>query len=364
MSEETEAAPEASGGDATPIADAPAASSAPSEPAASAADAVEQAFSEVFDEKPTEAKSEEQAPSGGDRERDEKGRFKKAADQESAADQADEAPAEVAEEEPATEEPEPVVEDAPPGFTEAAKAAWAKADPALRADVTRSMGEMQTGLQQYQQAFEPLKPYAQLAQQAGKDLPKLMSEWWGAEQVFRSDPIRGFQHVAQQLGLDLEDVAMQILEGGGAPPQQQAPQVDQRYQQLEQRYQQLEQRIDQRDREIAEQRVIQEIETFKASAPRFAELEPMIAAVLQSPLVPQNLPPAERLKLAYGHAERLKPAPAPAAPAQPKPPKAQTPRAASLSVSGAPANGSNPTRRRPAASAGDALDQAFAELNL
>ena len=89
-------------------------------------------------------------------------------DAEGKSEEISEAPAEEQVEAEAGENPEQEAEqeateaadewaEAPSRLSEAAKAAWDKAPPEVRADIHRTIQEMESGIQQYQEAFEPYK---------------------------------------------------------------------------------------------------------------------------------------------------------------------------------------------------------------
>lgn len=242
--------------------------------------------------------------------------------------------------------------------------AWAAADPALRADVSRRFQEMESGLAQYQAVFQPLKPYMEAARAQGQEFHQVVEGWRHYEGWMQQDPVQGVQYMLQALGRDPEEFALDLLDAIGEPGAAAAHRPSPQVAQLQQQVQQLQQYIAQQERTTHEQRISAEIDAFQANAPRFAELEDTIAGLLQSPMVPANLPPADRLARAYEMADRL----TPAAPSQPQqaapqaPLQPHTPRAANKSVSGAPAGGSNPSSRRAAKSPQDAVAQAMAEI--
>jgi hypothetical protein len=129
------------------------------------------------------------------------------------------------------------------------------------------------------------------------------------------------------------------------------------------------------ERRRQEQDAIKQIDAFKYEHPRFAELEKVIAGLLEHDI-------AENLPDAYAKAELLKPAPPepsasaqeqlavqtreriPAVQSAPIPPHAAQPRKAKLSITGSPATGSDPATRKVPATTRDAVEKAFAQLGL
>lgn len=262
---------------------------------------------------------------------------------------------------PATSEQAKPAEPAPSGVN---AEAWAKADPQLRADISRRYTELENGLSQYQQAFAPLRDFAKLAHEAGKDLPQLLGEYRNAEMAFYSDPASAIREIAALTGFDVEDVALQLLDDDAPHPAARPnPQSDPHYQQLQQQVAALQQQLQQR--EMAE--IQSKVETFKTSAPRFEELRGDMYRLAQAGYGAAAASELDQLKELYSIAERLKPVSATSAQPAPIPqPQTtpQTPRAANKSVSGAPSGGSNPSQRRASKSAEDAMEHAFSQLGI
>ncbi len=372
MAEEQTTAPEA-----TTVAD----QAAPASEAPNTEEALDSVLDEVFgpdtdrsiwDDDPEPEKASKEPGEDDGQLRDEQGRFAKkdgdedgekveAKDAEEDGESADDA--EVEDDAESSKEEQQDVEPAPSGIN---AEAWAKAPPELRADISRRFSEMEGGIQQYQQAFAPLREYADLAQKAGKDLPTLLQQYRDAEVAFYQRPADAVRSLAKMTGFDVEDVALQLLEDGGFEQPQSGPPPE--VTQLQQQVQQLTNYIQQREQTTAAQAAQAQVEAFQASAPRFDELRPVMARLIQTGMVDTNQSDDAQLREAYEMAERLKPAPAstPAQPApQPQPQsQAHTPRAANKSVSGAPGSGSNPNTRRPAKDLGVAVEDAFTAAGL
>ena len=124
--------------------------------------------------------------------------------------------------------PNPDVNDvAPEGFTAAAKAEWANVPASVKSDITRRMSEMEAGINGYKQKLEPyqgLDQFAQLAQQGGTTLQAAMQNYHGMEQQLRADPIKGFQRIAANMGINFNQLAAQVA---NVAPNQQAMQYEQ-----------------------------------------------------------------------------------------------------------------------------------------
>lgn len=332
----------------------------------SARDAIDRAFASLEQGDTQEADAAAAAPAQkAERDRNPDGTFAPKKDMA----QADPAKAEAT----ATEAPkadaaaDTAADDAPARFSADAKAAWKDAPPAIKGEVKRALSELEGGLNQYRERLAPyqgLEQFAQLASQGGKNLATVMQNYYGAEQMLRQNPAQGVAHILSNLGISPQEVAAAILQ---VEPNQQAAQSDRTIYELRQQVQQLQQQVGTVAQTFEQQQAAEAmlmIEQFKANKPRFDELrEDMQFFVAHGK--------ASTLDEAYALAERLNPAPqvtpppasAPATAAPSPIPAAQT-RKAALSVTGAPASGSNPTTRKAPSSARGAIDNAFASLGL
>ncbi len=174
-------------------------------------------------EAPTGTEAEDSPPSASDRrERDDQGRFAKAA-ADKAAKEKNEVPAEQkpAEQKPATEAqteqaPAPTTSAPPPGWSPASKAAWheGKLPPSVLADVAKREKQVADGLSKLQ-SFKPLEPYMELARKGNTTLPEALERYVAAEQLLERDPVQGLRMLAQNYNVDLR----QVLGGMSAPDQ-------------------------------------------------------------------------------------------------------------------------------------------------
>ena len=162
------------------------------------------------------------APETGDRVRDEQGRFKATEGQETPLAKAPELKApDIAKPEP----PKPVATaDVPSRFSPDAKAAWATTPEPVRAEVNRALAELQTGLTQYQQRFEPLKPYFQIAEQSGTTVDAALKNYVELANERRSNPKGFIDRMLREIGSSPEEYAA-IVSGQPAPAQGQQPEI-------------------------------------------------------------------------------------------------------------------------------------------
>lgn len=252
----------------------------------------------------------------------------------------------------------------PARFSPDAKAAWATAPEPVKAEITRAIKELETGIEQHRQSFEPYRAFDADLKQRGQSFQEVLDHYTGIEAKLAQDPLGGLDQICQNMGLSLKQVAAHVM---NMPADQQATQQDGVIRELRSQIANLEKQIGGVSTTIKSQQekaVLSEIETF-ASAPehaRFEELGTDIAFFLSNGR-------AKDLQEAYELADRLNPAPvqalapAPAASAANPADPAQT-RKGQLSTTGAPSSGSNPANRKPPASARESLDRAFANVGL
>lgn len=332
---------------AAPV-DAPAVDAATLEvtqPANTPREAVERAFRDDTPPEPEKPPSEAPPDAESGPQRDEQGRFKAK----------EEGTTETKPGVPEAEPPAQPMGAAPARFSPDAQAEWDKAPKAVQAETLRMMREMEGGLQQYQQQLEPLKAYAQQAQESGTTLPEALERYTRVEALLRENPIQGLEAVVRQIDpkWTLRGLAAHLM---GQTPDQNAAQSEQTIAALRSEIAELKQGfggIRQTFQQQQEAQTTQQIEAFAAANPRFDELSGEIARMLETGY-------AADLQTAYQMAERLNPAPP-----QPQPPAAQTrttappqtPKA-TLSVSGAPSSGSSPIRQAIPATPREALERA------
>ena len=262
--------------------------------------------------------------------------------------------------EPAKTEAKADVFEAPSRFSPDAKAAWNDAPAPIKAEVNRAIRELEGGISEYKQAFEPYREFDKTLKAQGQSFEQVIGHYTGIETLLANDPLTGLEQICRNLGTSLKDVAAHVM---GQPVDQRASQEQAYTRQLEAKIQQLESKVSSVSSHIENTTKAQtqaEIDAFAKDKPRFAELSATMAQLLQSDM-------ADDLADAYTKAERLIPAPvapAPAAPAVTNKPDAAQTRKGSLSVTGAPASGSNPAYRQAPATANDAVSRAFAQLGL
>jgi hypothetical protein len=250
----------------------------------------------------------------------------------------------------------PAITAPPERFSKEAKEAWASAPDAVRKETERAFAEMTKGLTEYQQRWEPLKQFDDMARQSGKELPGVIAEYVNMENHLRENPIAGLSLLCQRLGLDVSQVGQALA--GQQPTQGASPDVAP----LLHKISELERQISGVSQTFQEREIQAQVQAFAAQNPRFDELSPLMAEMISKGF-------ANDLQDAYDKANRLQPPapalqqPAPAAPAaQPAPNRAQTPKP-TLQITGSPA-GSDPSTRKPAGSAAEAVRRALESVGV
>jgi len=248
--------------------------------------------------------------------------------------------------------------DPPSRFSPDAKAAWATAPDPVKAEITRAVSELEGGIEQYKQAYEPFREFAENLKSNGQDFQNVIAHYTGIEQKLANDPIGGLDQICQNMGLTLRQVAEHV---SGQTPDQHAGKQEATINELRNELATIKQELGGVSTTIKSQteaQTLKEIETFAADKPRFDELSNDVAFFLSNGR-------AQDLQEAYNLAERLNPTPqvetpAPVAQATQTTETAQT-RKGKLSTTGAPSSGSNPANRKPPSSARDAVAARMAE---
>lgn len=320
---------------------------------------LEEALLKVGDQAARE-RAERGEPDPGDDEplRDERGRFV------SRQQQGEPESREKPQGEQQQQQPAQPADPAPNRFSDDAKAVWGETPDPVRKEIKRAFGEMENGLQQYQQAFEQIRPYAELAQKTGTTLPQALSRYVSIEHKLSQDFVGGLDEICRNYGTDLVSVFQSLTgqdEAGNLKIN--APQGPSREQQmiagLQQEIARLRQQIGGVEAGYSQQMrdsVSREVEQFAQTHEHFDTLQPDIIQNIQAGMSLEEAYNAA-LQRAQGLAGLLKPDPV--NPGSPNPPaSAHTQRPAS-SISGSPTGGSTPSERQPSKTPRDALDRAY-----
>lgn len=257
--------------------------------------------------------------------------------------------------------------EAPARFSVDAKDGWKDVPDSVKGEVGRAIRELEGGLIQYQQVFEPLKPYFQMARQSNTTIHEALARYTQLDGALISEEpaqrLRAIESVLDYAGISPQDYAKYILD---QKPDEAQSRNDQTIRALRQELADLRNQLGGVSKSIEQRHeddALKHVEAFAAQNPRLNEpdFQSVILRLLETRM-------ADSLESAYDMAERLIPAPVAGAPlaapaANRKPGTAQT-RNGNLSVTGAPGSGSNPAKRKAPATARDSVDSAFASLGL
>lgn len=257
----------------------------------------------------------------------------------------------------------------PARFSLDAKAAWKNVPDAVRGEVGRAFRELEAGLGQYQQAFEPLRPYYLMAQERGVSVADALRNYVTLDQALISaeptERLAAIEHLLDCAGVSPKEYAAFIM---GQPADQAKGEHDRTIRELRQRVAYLQNQlggVTQSIQQRQEDEVLQQVEAFAEANPRLKEpeLQNTVHRLLETRM-------ADDLQSAYDMATRLNPASAADArnmtastAATTRPHPAQT-RNGNLSITGAPGSGSNPAKRKAPVTARESVDSAFASLGL
>lgn len=257
--------------------------------------------------------------------------------------------------------------EAPARFSPDAKAVWATAPEAIRAETLRMERELNAGLEKYRAdatAFEPIREYDAMAKQYGTDLKSALDRYVAFDKSINANPLQGILEICADKGLNPREIAAAIMGQELPPAEQQTAQSQRVINELQAKIDRLERGVTTIQTGSLTQAITSFVDSLpEADKPLFEELGENIAALIKKG---HDLPSAfaqakeaertrvQRLASSFGFTAQ------PAVPAVPPAPDltAQTQKG-QLSVTGAPSSGSNPSNRKPPSSPRDALDRAF-----
>lgn len=347
-------------GNQTPVADKPEPAPKP-EAKLSASEAIKRAQEQVnakeaakAKEKPAEKPAEKPVAEAKPVERDPSGKF--------VPKQAAEGAQQEAPQKPVDASPH---REAPSRFSPDAKAAWETAPEPVKAEVHRAIRELEAGHQKYKadaENYDKVRQYDELARQNGGDLAQSLQKVRDFEETFARDPMQGFQKVADHFGISLHAVAAHIL---NQHPDEARYGQDQTIATLKQELATLKQELTglkpivQEYKTSSDERTLAE---WAADKPHFEDLRAEVTAYVKQGYDPdsayhQAVADVEERARKFGFAP-VRPAASSAAP-EPKPLNP----AGQKSITGAPANGSNPSAKKtPPPSIREALRRAAAQV--
>lgn len=271
-----------------------------------------------------------------------------------------------AKEEDRTERPSGL--EAPRRFSADAKAAWGTVPDSVKGETNRALRELNEGLSQYQEIFEPLKPFYQLAQKFDTTVHDTLGRYVTLDLALLSDRpedrLSAIESVLGHAGITPRDYAAHVM---GQKPDEVQSRNDETVRQLHQEITELRNQLGgvyQSVQQRREDEVLREVEAFADENARLndPEFQDVVIRLLTAGM-------ARDLKNAYDMAARLSPEPvrdvqvSAASNAAHRKPAAQT-RNGNLSITGGPGSGSNPAKRKAPQTARESVDNAFASLGL
>lgn len=204
----------------------------------------------------------------------------------------------------------------PPRFRLNDRKAWDSADPQLKSEVKRALSEMDSGIQKYKashDSYEPLRELDEYAKSTGTNLRDAVMRLHSAEQqLFSKDQNTRFSAlndlVQKSWGMSIHQLAAQVAK---IPQTQVSQQKDQQIAHLSNKLASIEQKLQAQEATVQQEKartLNAAISEFSSSSPRFEELRPVMAQLLNSKVVPETGNVLHDLKEAYAAADRLKPA--------------------------------------------------------
>lgn len=207
--------------------------------------------------------------------------------------------------------------EAPARFHDGAKAEWAHAPESVRAEIHRTVSELEKGIQKYRadaEAYQRIREFDEIARRNGGDLRESLQKVVEIEQALAKNPIAGLDRILREIGprkpdgtpLTLLDVAAHVM---GQKPEERALQQNSTIAALQAEIEGLKRQlggVSQTIQQQAQQSVMQTVEAFAKDHPRFEELSDDIEFFLKTKR-------ATTLQEAYELAERLNPAAQPPA---------------------------------------------------
>lgn len=131
----------------------------------------------------------------------------------------------------------------PKEWSQEAKDAWNDTPESVRDQVSRMQGEFDKGFEKYKERADKwsrVEPFEKLAAQFKADLPTVLTDYQRMSEMMRSNPIEGINYLAARHGMNLTELAEQIL---GRQGSEQYKQLETNYQKLYNHAQQLEARV-------------------------------------------------------------------------------------------------------------------------
>lgn len=262
----------------------------------------------------------------------------------------------------------------PARFLPKAKEVWQNVPHAVKTEIARLEAERDQETTQYREAkeeHERLTPHREYFKQTyqGASVSDALDRFVHVDKLLRTDPARGVGEILRSIGLTPQQYAHHVMQNPQAhadlPRQQQAPQ---QVQQPAPETESIKAELQQMREQMTHAQVIAPFAARPENS-RYQELEPAIAQILRSGMIPASLSLEQKLETAYDMAARLNPTssyqPEPQQTAEPEPVTRQpvVDPLGERSIRGAPPSGVDPKSRR-SVSRNEAITSALAEMGL
>jgi hypothetical protein len=263
--------------------------------------------------------------------------------------------------------PKPVTP--PTRFTKAAQEAWAQTPEPVRVEVERAITELTQGIEKYRQgaeAFEPLRPYHELAQQYGVEMKDALANYVELDHMWSQNAVQAFFLTCQKTNVNPQTLIQEVVNAITGQPQQADPrdhviaELQNRLAQIEGNVGQVRQTFEQQQFNQVYNANLQQVQSFMADKPYFNDLIPSMTEMVQKGF-------ATNLSDAYEKAVRLNPeisakieADKAVRTANNRQPGSNP--KANLSITGSPSSAGSTLAAKPAGSNREAVQRAIAQV--
>ncbi|MGU3399153.1 hypothetical protein ACLBWS_05330 [Brucellaceae bacterium D45D] len=349
------------------------------QPAKSPREAVERALAKAKEAQVEDPKNKDQQPKGneGAQKQEKPAEAGKPAEQPGTEPKPEQAAQTEGQQQPGQEPGKQNRNEAPQRFHDVAKQEWGNTPESVRAEVHRSISELESGLNKYRQShdkYEAIREYDDMATQYGTTVKDALANYTGIERLLHQDPFAALEQIVANVAahkrwtnqdgspVTFRDLAAQYV---NMPADRVASRQDSVIRQMSEQIAMLTDRSAAFEQSMQQNRLRETqsiIQDFAKDHPRVEELADDMAFLIESKRV-------ATLHEAYELADRMNPSSMPLTQAT-ETPAAQTRTepspanpAGQKSIAGAPTAGSDPrTAGKPSNSPREALQKALRKV--
>lgn len=262
----------------------------------------------------------------------------------------------------------PNIHEAPARFDAAAKTEWANAPESVKGAVHRTIRELETGIEEHRQRYEPIRQYDEMAKQNQTDLPSALERYVSMDRLLSQDLASGLDSIIRDKTGGQAGLREFVAQLTGQQPDQAQSRQDATMHELRQEIAGLKSQLTGVSGHIRQQtteNINQQVASFSAGKPDFDALSSKIAEHIGKGLgldaaYQAARQEAEEMARSLGFVPSAQVS-QPLSPAPSLPPLKP---AGQKSVHGAPATGSDPAsqKKAPASSIREALERAKARV--